>query len=472
MSSFQEFLRTLQSYNIPDLMKRGSIRTFIKEFPDSKVNYWLSVFLFDKEINLRAGALTFFTLSGIVPMCVFFLWFADFLMADISVSRMTTLMFPDVGESLETLSLFPRLRARQLLSSFAGWLAVALIIFYLHAFFSNIQYAFNYIWQSEDRTKKFWLGLKFNLDMTVVLFIIIMIFSFLFNLCHLRLLQYLVSSLLIFICVFLSFTVLPYDKKPLKKPAAITSLFVTAALLLWSWLIPVVGNQLSEFQFDGIDVLLILFWLYWAWFIVLSGARVCAFMSNRGIDYMRNEVSELAQNYRQFLSILIASYVFQNSGRHRDGSHGLSFDAIHKKMFRDAAYLPMSLLDSIIKELMSKGVLQKCDEKNEFFYEPSADIDEKNYTVGDLLFALTFAGGYDLKYQYQKINPKLESELSTSYMAMFSREETRLMDIPLDISLDEILSSKERMTDVSKKKEYERVKSSILRKIAGKLNIQ
>lgn len=449
--------------------KKGAIGTFFRKFPDSKINYWLRVFFFDKEINLRAGALTFFTLSGIVPICVFFIWFADFLMADVSVSRMTTLMFPDVSDSLETLSLFPRLRIRQLLSSFAGWVAIALIIFYLQAFFSNIQYAFNYIWQSEDRTKKFWLSLKFNLDMTVVLFIIIMIFSFLFNLCHLRFLQYTVSFLLIYICIFLAFTVLPYDKKPLKKPAAVTSFCVTAALLLWSWLIPVVGAHLSEFEFNGIDVLLILFWLYWAWFIVLSGARICAFMSNRGIDYMRNEVSELAQNYRQFLSILIASFVFKNCGRHRDGSHGLSFDTIHKRMFKGSAYLPMSLLDSIIKELMAKGVLQKCDERNEYFYEPSADIDEKSYTVGDLLFALTFAGGYDLKYQYQSINPQLEKKLSSSYMAMFSREETRLVDIPLDISLEEVLPPKGRITDATKKEEYEKLKHSFLKKLTDKL---
>jgi len=452
-------------------MKRGSIRKFIKEFPDSKINYWLGVFLFDKEINLRAGALTFFSLSGIVPICVFFLWTADFLMADVSVSRMTALLFPDVGDSLETLSLFPRLRIGQLLHSFAGWIAIILIVFYLNAFFNNIQYAFNYIWQSEDRTKKLWPALKFNLLMTIALFLLVMVFSFFFNLCSLPFLQYMVSFLLVFICIFLSFTVLPYDKKPLKKPAAITSLIVTVALILWSQLIPIVGAHLSEFEFNGIDVLLILFWLYWAWFIILSGARICAFMSNRGVDYMSGEVAGIALIYRQFLSVLTASFVFRNCGRHSDGSHGLSFDDIHKKMFTAPAYLPMTLLDSIIKELMAKGVLQKCDGKDQFFYEPAADIDERTFTVGDLLFKLTFSGGYDLKYQYRNINPSLEKTMSSSYMDIFSKVETRLVDIPLDISIDEILSKEERITDTSKKKEYEKFKNSVVRKIADKLRM-
>jgi len=444
---------------------KKSFRSIFDDIQNSKASYWINVFLFDKEINLRAGALTFFSLSGIVPICVFFLWTADFLMADVSVSRMTSLLFPDVGDSLETLSLFPRLRMGQLMSSFAGWIAIVLIVFYLNAFFNNIQYAFNYIWQSEDRTKKLWPALKFNFVMTIALFFLVMVFSFFFNLCSLPILQYLVSFLLVFICIFLSFTVLPYDKKPLKKPAAITSLTVTAALVLWSRLIPIVGAQLSEFEFNGIDVLLILFWMYWAWFIILSGARICAFMSNRGVDYMSSEVAGIAFIYRQFLSILTASFVFRNCGRHSDGSHGLSFDDIHKKMFNAPAYLPMTLLDSIIKELMAKGVLQKCDGKDQFFYEPAADIDEKSFTVGDLLFKLTFAGGYDLRYQYRNINPALDKTLSSSYMTIFSKEETRLVDIHTEISMEDILQSVNVVSEATKKAEYEEYRHSILKKI-------
>jgi len=328
----------------------------------------------DNEIYIRAGALTYFTLSGIIPFCIFFIWVEEVFMVHTSVADLAEDALPNINDIFISFGSYPQMRMDQLMDSYAtiGVLPVgrivviSLVILCVYFFLNNLHSSFNHIWKSPDRTECFWKCLGFDIIMALIIIVIVLITAWLYGYFKYHTALALIMMVTI---VCLAYRFIPYGKHPNLWPSIVSALSASLCLYIWSSLIPLVGDQLSEFKLNGIAFLLLIFWMYWGWFIVLTGARLCAYLSKRGMDYMVEEVNELAPIYRLHLLILVASYIFKNARAGHDGSIGLShkdirngiIDGLPTGMVEDRdSFLPMILLDSIIEELCNKRIIQNC----------------------------------------------------------------------------------------------------------------
>jgi len=123
-----------------------------------KILKWFNRLFLDNEVYIRAAALTFFTLSGIIPVCILVILVEEILMVDTSVSEMAGDIIPNINDSFDALCRYPEIRMDQLLESYGiigdisigRPVVIGIIIVCVYCFLNNLHGSFNYIRKSED----------------------------------------------------------------------------------------------------------------------------------------------------------------------------------------------------------------------------------------------------------------------------------------------------------------------------------
>lgn len=406
----------------------SKLRSFIKtqvDYVKELVPYWQRVM---QDLHITAAALTYYTIIGIVPlwMCIYIL--CDVSNTNVSVSSSTDLLMPNIGDSVGSFDEIAQIGIKGIFTQYKwfGWIALAVIIYAVICFFNNVQHAFNKIWGSKNRTLGQSLSLYFK--MIIVIAITSTLFTEIIGHLSSPVLQYSLLFIILFLFIALAFRSIPYDKKPKWGPTFLSSAGTSICLLAWSLVLPYLVSNLMRLKFDGINILLIVFWLFWAWQIILIGAVGCHRLNKTGF-YLDRKIDYLAPSYRRYLTLLTIAHIFRLFDQD-EHLKGLSFEQIAKDMFplgdgstssssgRKQTYvsIPATLLDSILKELCKSGILV-TEDSDKVRYFPKHQMLSGNrtlhdYTIGDVLFILDTLGNFKL----DDLTPQICSSFKGSYI--------------------------------------------------------
>lgn len=387
------------------------------------VPYWRNVM---QDLHITAAALTYYTIIGIVPlwMCIYIL--CDVSNTNVSVSSSTDLLMPNIGDSVGSFDEIAQIGIKGIFTQYKwfGWIALAVIIYAVICFFNNVQHAFNKIWGSKNRTLSQSLSLYFK--MIIVIAITSTLFTEIIGHLSSLVLQYSLLFIILFLFIALAFRSIPYDKKPKWGPTFLSSAGTSICLLAWSLVLPYLVSNLMRLKFDGINILLIVFWLFWAWQIILIGAVGCHRLNKTGF-YLDRKIDYLAPSYRRYLTLLTIAHIFRLFDRD-EHLKGLTFEQIGKDMFplgnsssnasgkQQFVSIPPTLLDSIIKELCKSGILV-TEDSDKVRYFPKHQMLSGNrtlhdYTIGDVLFILDTLGNFKL----DDLTPEICASFKGSYI--------------------------------------------------------
>ena len=395
------------------------------------------------ELHIRAAALTYYTLVGIAPLCMLSLLLSNAVNTSVNLEPLLNFLLPEIGDSIDSVSEMVRGGLMNLFNRYSvfGWIAVGIILYAVYCFLFNVQRAFNHIWQSESRP--FWKSMGFSIGIVIALAAALALFTIIFNNTSSVCMRYLLSYLALTATVAAAYRTIPYDKRPGMPAVMISALITSALLLLFCKLLPIMVNGMLEMKFDGIKLLLIVFWLFWAWIICLIGAVLCRRIDKSGF-YMDNDIDNLAPDYRRYVTLLTVSHIFRKYDAPENEAKWLNFESIRHGMFdvegeelagpfskRTDAELPMPLLTLILEDLCKSDIIRKGGEGRDVSYAPNKhclgeDMHLDDFTVGDILFLLDTKGKRRLDYQYWKVNQGLSDSLSELSVKMFSDEALKL----------------------------------------------
>lgn len=403
-------------------------------------------FLFDKELSIRAAALSYYSLMGIIPLLAGIMLFGDFTQTSISLSPIVRFILPSLDSTINSFDDFSIYRLSDLFSRYKGLgiIATIIIVLSIRSFLINIQQSFNCIWKSEDRDCK--RREEFNFILFVVGTLVVLLMALFFN--NLpndiwRLLFVLIAGVLI---VTVSFWRIPYDKHPKLLSAFLSSLVVVTLLWIWIILLPWLSSSLSHFEFEGIQFLLLVFFMYWAWYICILGAKICRTIDKSNYLNMRVKIEELAPVYELFLSIFTMANIVRKFGSQDNKEKGLTFEEIRKDMFEfegeegkqnKDVKLPMPLLDRIIDKLRHQGFLDiSKGDRGVRYVIACKRKDSFDMSVSDFLFQYIFYKNFDLGKPYQKLQAELNDRLSTSFLQMSCEfKDIKLKDLVADTDI-------------------------------------
>lgn len=420
-------------------MKPKIVQKFIESKFAKQCQYWFRFIFLDKNQRIRAGSLAYFSLIGLVPFVSFFLWFTDSINTDTEVSPVFETLLPGLSGSFEEIEQYAQTSNETLFSTWVGWLAVLIILYFLYCIFINIQRVFNNIWKSIERPVKGKLGV-IGISLLVCASVLLLC-SYIFVVVQSHALRLIFTGIILYFCIAAAYYYLPYDKKPDARPVFTSSAITTALLFVWAQLIPVIDDFVATYQSQGLLVFLLVFWMYWAWFIILFGAKLCRHIDKSGEAYLKNELDRISPFFVCYLSMIAVSYVFRKSNY---SNGGLSFTQIRKGMFltendskNSGAFLPMPLLTHILDELCDyRNVLTRRTADGSVKYIPAVEKSKvAAYTVGDFLFDYYFSGGSISTFRYQDIHSELESSLSSKFLSVFAQEATPLIELVPDREL-------------------------------------
>ncbi len=387
-----------------------------------------------QDLHITAAALTYYTIIGIVPlwMCIYIL--CDVSNTNVSVSSSTDLLMPNIGDSVGSFDEIAQIGIKGIFAQYKwfGWIALAVIIYAVICFFNNVQHAFNKIWGSKNRTLGQSLSLYFK--MLIVIAITSTLFTEIIGHLSSMALQYSLLFIILFLFIALAFRSIPYDKKPKWGPTFLSAAGTSICLLAWSLVLPYLVSNLMRLKFDGINILLIVFWLFWAWQIILIGAVGCLRLNKTGF-YLDRKIEYLAPAYRRYLTLLTISHIFRLFDQD-EHLKGLTFEQIGKDMFplgdsssssgrkQKFVSIPPTLLDSIIKELCKSGILVSEDSDQVRYFPKHQMLSGKrtihDYTIGDVLFILDTLGDFRLDDLTPEICRSFQGNFIEKHLELYS----------------------------------------------------
>lgn len=350
--------------------------------------HWGNFFIIDGKQRMRAGSLTYFSLIGLVPFCSFILWIASALKADPAFSSIFETMFPHLKETFLKIFQYAQTNNDTLFSTWVGWVAAAIILYFVYCSFFNIQRVFNEIWKSAERKGP--ASFAVIITSAFVCALTVFICSFVFSTVRWMPLKLLLCGLVTAVCIAAAFYFLPFDKKPSFRSVAVSAIITVVLLFIWAYLSSYLANFVATYQSDGLLIFFLIFCVYWGWYVILFGAKFCRYLYKRDNSislYIKDEISGLSPHFICYLSMAVTSYVFRNS---KISNGGMTFEEIMENM-TDAVgeknvLIPMPLLDQILDNLCdSRHILARNVIGGNVKYAPSDKIATSTYTQGEFL---------------------------------------------------------------------------------------
>lgn len=403
-------------------------------------------FIFDKELSIRSAALSYYSLMGIIPLLAGFMLLGGFTQTDISFSPIVRFILPSMDSTISCFGDFSAFRISDLFSRYKGLgiIATFIILFSIRCFLINIQQSFNYIWESEERDWK--RREEFNILLFIVGVIVVLISTIIFKQLPNTIWKSLFVAVASISVITASFCLIPYDKHPKFKSALLSSLIVVLLLCIWILLLPLISGSLNQFEFEGIQFLLLVFFMYWAWYICILGAKICRTIDKSDYLNMRVKIEKLAPIYELYLSIFTMANIVRKFGSQYNIENGLCFKDIRKDMFKfenetgeqnKDVQLPMPLLDRIIDKLRHLGFIDISKGDRGVRYVVACKRENSfDMSVGDFLFQYFFYNNFDLKTPYQKLQAELNDKLSTLFLQMSCElKDIKLRDLLADTNI-------------------------------------
>lgn len=405
-----------------DLNKVGGIRHFLIKLTRTFIIAWQD---FKKDnCQLKASALTFYTLLSVVPVIAMLFGVAKGFGFE---RRLETEFKSDLSYNQEIIMYVFDFANSMLENTKGGLIAglgVMVLLWTVMKVLSNIEESFNDIW--EITSARSWVR-KFSDYMSVMLvapLIIILtssiivyinttvktlaksneIFGYFGSIIFLGL--ELLPVLLTTALFTMLYMVLPNTK--VKPSAAILGAFFAALIFMgveWMYLTFQVGVSRYNAIYGGFAALpLFLAWVQTNWLVVLLGAELSFAFQNQSKYEFELEASNISHSYKFILSVAVVHSLIK---RFEKGEDGPTASDVSEGM-----EIPPKLVRRILNDLVQSDIVREVadDEQNEARFLPAIDINKL-----DLNFVLRRLNDYginDLPVEKGKYLLKIEETVN------------------------------------------------------------
>jgi membrane protein len=365
-----------------------------------------------ENLPTKASALTFSTLLAIVPMLAVIVGIASGFGLRETVRQSVYSYFP--GHNPELTQAFDFAENYLRLANGGVFIGIGLVLLLYTVFnlISNIETAFNEIWQAKNRG--FSRKTTDYLAMMIILPVLIIVSSglslFVSSLSSSFLKEYVfltpVADALFHIAPYI-FTVLFFTALYVLVPntrvkflnALAAGFIIGCAFQVFQYVY--ISGQIWVSKYNAIygsfaALPLLLLWLQLSWLMCLFGAEIAYASQNVKKFSFESDIKNISHRYRNFFTILITTLIIK---RFEKGEQPYTADELS-----DSNRIPIRLTTDILHLLAATGIItDKTDEERVVRYMPSRDIG--GISVGMLLRNIDENGSEDFKIDYRQQFP-------------------------------------------------------------------
>jgi membrane protein len=394
------------------------------------------------KIQLRASALTFYTLLSIVPIVAMLFGIASGFGFEKTLEKIIIEKFQNQKEVMDWIIKFAQNFLQNANGGVIAGFGVVLLFWSVMKVLGNIEQSFNDIWQikvSRPLVRKFtdYLSIMllapvfFILSSSLTVYISTEIVEITHESMILRALGpvlYFLLNLIPYFLIWMVFTliyvVMP-NTKVVFKSAVIAGIIAGTMfqVLQWGYIHFQMGVNRYSAIYGGFAALpLFLIWLQISWLIVLLGAEI-SFANQNVENYEYEEESlHISQYYKRILSLYIARHVIRNFEK---GDDPLTATKISHNL-----QIPIRIVREILYELVQTKIFSETvtPSPRERAYQPARDI--HTLTVHLVTDALEKHGLQDLPVPESEELKKI-SEIQRSFMKVIKKSSSNTLLIEI-----------------------------------------
>ncbi|MEI6049874.1 MAG: YihY/virulence factor BrkB family protein [Bacteroidota bacterium] len=342
------------------------------------------------KVQLRASALTFYSLLSVIPIAAIGFAIAKGFGLDQNLEQLITDKFQTHQEVLNWLLQNARNAIQETRGGYIAGVGVIILFWSVMSLLNHIESSFNYIWQI--RSSRPWYR-KFTDYLTIMLiapvfiilsssitvFISTELADFMTKAPILNFFKPIISSLIRFIPYFLSwitltilFIIMPNAKVKV-APALISGIIVGTILQFIQWLyidLQFGITKLSAIYGSFAAVPLFIIWLQSSWIIVLLGAELSFANQNVSHYEFESEALNISNYHKRALALMILNMIIRNFSI---GEKPFSAENIAMTL-----KIPVRLARDILQDLISVNLISVIhkNEHKERLYQPALDINK------------------------------------------------------------------------------------------------
>ena len=379
----------------------------------------------EDKVQLRASALTFYSLLSIVPVIAMIFGVAKGFGMEAKLNLLLSDKLGNHQEVMQQVIGFAHALLNNTKGGLVAGIGVLLLIWSVMKVMGNIERSFNAIWSiKKDRSliKKFTEYMAIIIIAPILLIIASSVNIFVSSTVKsaaggdgflmesissgMYVLLEIIPYLLLWGVLTLLYMIMPNTKVSWKSALAAGIVAGTAFNLVeWAY----VSFQIGVVQFNAIygsfaALPLFLVWLQTSWVIVLFGAELS--FANQNVEQysLEEESKNISLLFRKKLTLLIAHHVINKFCSEKEAP---SIDEIKREL-----KLPYRLVSSIVEDLINAKIFSKIlgDEYKVVRYQPN--VDPAKLSIHYILNAIEELGANDIPEPTGEVYLKISNQLS------------------------------------------------------------
>lgn len=342
------------------------------------------------RVQLRASALTLYTLLSIIPFIAIAFGIAKGFALDQKLQEIFAKEFQSQPEVLNWITTQATGALQATSGGYIAGIGIIILIWSAMSLLGQIESSFNHIWQIESSRP--WYR-KFTDYLAIMLFapVFLILSSSITVFVNQELTEFIARSaileffkpivgfliklapyILTWTALTILFLILPNTKVKL-KPAVISGIVTGSILQFLQWLyidLQFGITKLSAIYGSFAAIPLFLIWVQSSWIILLLGAELSFANQNVSRYEFESEVKDVSQFQKRALVLMILSRIAKNfsAGEKPIGSESIS----------QSLKIPARLVMEILQDLQSAGLVSVIheNEHEERLYQPALDINK------------------------------------------------------------------------------------------------
>ncbi len=342
------------------------------------------------KVQLRASALTFYSLLSVIPIAAIAFAIAKGFGLDQNLEQLITKEFQAHQEVLNWLLLNARNAIQETRGGYIAGIGMIILFWSVMSLLDQIESSFNHIWQissSRPWYRKFTDYLTIMLispvflilSSSITVFVSTELSDFITRAPILDFFKPVISFLVKFAPYFLTwfaltilFIIMPYTKVRF-LPAFVSGIVAGTILQLLQWLyidLQFGITKLSTIYGSFAAIPLFILWLQSSWIIVLLGAELSFANQNVSRYEFESEALNVSSYQKRALVLMIMQGIIKNFSR---GEKPLSAEKIAGTL-----KIPVRLSRDILQDLVNAELVSVIheNERKERLYQPSMDINK------------------------------------------------------------------------------------------------
>ncbi len=440
--SILEYLYTIYHFLMYDIWRitDGEVTAAKKRIITTIKVFYLSIRgFFEDKIFSKSAALTYYTLLSIVPILALVIAIGKGFGVQYYLEQQFITIFPSHDEVLRGAFDLVDSYIQQIQGGIFFGIGFILLIWSILNVFSEIEIAFNDIWQIKKLRNTFRRFADY-FSMMLILPILLLVSSGLSIYLNANIQEIFLSSIIVpvwygflkvlpFILNIVIFTLM-YLFFPNTKVRFLSALMagVVAGTLFQLFQMLYISGQIWISYYNAIygsfaAFPLLLLWLWTSWSIILYGAEFAFAMQNIKNYEFETDVKTISRRYENFLYILITSVIVKRFANQQQAISSEELSLQYK--------IPIRLANRIVSKLLDAGIIIEVilsNTKETICYQPALDINQ--LTIAMLFERLDSRGSENFKIDIQGEHaPQWKALLETQASAKTYSNNMLLKDI-------------------------------------------